>query len=201
MKRLLPFITFSILYFFFSNVVAQKDSVSTKHKKKKFEFDLLEYEKTKKLKEGKYIHVKSFVGDSIIFHEGNLTNLSNDSIFLDIMTEKIVIGDENKVGEQLIHYQIKEFPENEKMGIPIIKNQEITYYSTAYNISASFFIGSILSGVILAPLVSINKSKPHNFNTKRYVDVVKYSFLSAAVFCSFTIITTSPKLKAKPNLY
>lgn len=201
MKRLLPFITFSILYFFFSNVVAQKDSVSTKHKKKKFEFELLDYKKTKKLKEGKYVSVKSFVGNTIIHHHGHLIKVDKDSIFLNIMTEKIVIGDENKMGEQLIQYQIKDFPINENMSIPIINDQEITYSSTFNDISRNFFIASIFSGVVLAPLVSINKSKPHNFNTKRYVDVVKYSFFSATLFYTFTIITTSPKLKAKPNLY
>ena len=110
MKRFLSILILSFLFFSFNNAVAQEDSATSKHKKKKFEFELLDYKKTKKLKEGKYIHVRSFIGDTIIHHEGNLTNLSNDSIFLDITSETIMIGDENNREDEIIQYHVKEFP-------------------------------------------------------------------------------------------
>ncbi len=203
MKRFLYTLILFILFFPFSDVVAQEDSTTAKHKKQKFEFELLDYKKTKKLKEGKYIHVRSFIGDTIIHHEGNLTNLSNDSIFLDLTSETIMIGYEKNRENEIVQYHIKEFSyvESKSFGVPIMKNQEISYNSTMYDISGTLCISSLLSMVLVAPLISINKSKPHNFNTKRYVDVVKYSFFSAAFFYSFTIITDSPKLKAKPKVY
>ncbi len=203
MKRFLSILILSFLFFSFNNTVAQEDSATSKHKKKKFEFELLDYKKTKKLKEGKYIHVRSFIGDTIIHHEGNLTNLSNDSIFLDITSETIMIGDENNREDEIIQYHVKEFPyvESKSFGVPILKNQEISYNSTMYDISGTLLVSSFFSGFIVAPLISINKSKPDNFDTKRYVNVVKYSFFSAALSYTFTIITSSPKLKAKPKVY
>lgn len=203
MKRFLSILILSFLFFSFNNAVAQEDSATSKHKKKKFEFELLDYKKTKKLKEGKYIHVRSFIGDTIIHHEGNLTNLSNDSIFLDITSEAMLIGEEKITRSKTTLYHSKVYPRNhnKNFGVPILPNQEISYNSTMYDISGTLLVSSFFSGFIVAPLISINKSKPDNFDTKRYVNVVKYSFFSAAFFFTITIITDSPKLKAKPKIY
>lgn len=205
MNRFLSILILSVIFFSSTEVFTQNDSIAIKNKKKKkkFEFELIDYKKTKKLKEGKYIHIRSFIGDTTIHQEGNLISLSSDSIFLDITSETIKIGDEKNLENEIVEYHIKQFlfTESKGFGVPISKNHEISYNSTAYDISGTLLVGSFFSIVVVAPLISINKSKPHNFNTKRYVEVVKYSFFAAAISYTFTIVSTSPKLKAKPKVY
>lgn len=63
-----------------------------------------------------------------------------------------------------------------KNEIDVIKRR-----GTGSYLSAGVLDASLLSALIVAPLASIDKSQPNNFNSKRYISIVKPSLIGIGI--------------------
>ncbi len=193
------FFTLIVGLLFFQNYSTGQTSAS----QAKYLFHKINKQNSFNLKEGKGIDV--YLLDSITKVGNNLYEFKskhylggsfkelNDSSFVFIKNyEELEISNLDSSFQQTIR-----FPKEEITYLPIDKIKYIEYYQNGGDIFNAIGGISLLSAIIIAPLVSINYSKG-TFNSDRYFSIVKPSLIGLAIGLPLSYPFTSKRLVIKP---
>lgn len=188
MRTVLFYIICIVLTF---DVYSQDDDVI--YTKEKYEFERYFSNGTKRLKSGKSIEV--VLNDKDTFHSqsGYLIGVKDSFLILNMDYEYFQLQRKN--------YSFNESFEYENSKQQVISFESIKYVE--YEPNASFVFGalggvSLFTALFIAPLVSIDKKWPNNFNSKRYVTVLGSALIGAVVGTTvFVCIGTDKRVKPK----
>lgn len=165
--------------------------------KQKFEFEKYNNGKIKKLKQGTYIEVVSYNKDTTHIQSGDLIDLNDSLLIINMSFEDFKLVKENFTFSK---YFIYETPY--KTSIPINSIDYLSYESKGLFVFASLGGVSLFTALIIAPLVSIDRSAPNNFNSKRYTSIMRPALIGTAVGLTIgfdTMIKLKLPTKNKPH--
>jgi hypothetical protein len=149
--------------------------------------------KTKKIKAGRYIEIFLEHKEYELKHfvAGKLKEVTDSSIII-IAKEDYLETSSNNTS-----YLEKTFYENDSI-LSILKAdiQYISYLPHSFTASIYASSASILTGLIIAPLISIDWTDRNNFHAIRYRNTVNYSLIGIVVGMS-TIVITRPSKRNK----
>lgn len=172
---------FLILFHFplvcFSQVTIEKDTSVIIDSQIKYKFERLNNSRTKKLKQGHDVNIKLCSGDTSFYILGSFYE-ANDSV-LKILPRYQRHYD---TGGYSIHF------EQGIAAIPVESIQTLKYTNNSNMVPLIFAEISLITGLFVAPLASIDKNSPRNFNTKKYKTIVFSSLIGVGAGVAFTFI-------------
>ncbi|GIV40843.1 MAG: hypothetical protein KatS3mg034_0153 [Vicingaceae bacterium] len=186
----LTYLLFVVIYVF-----SQESDIP--RNKQKFEFEKYNNGKIKKLKQGTYIEVVSYNKDTTHIQSGDLIDLNDSLLIINMSFEDFKLVKENFTFSK---YFIYETPY--KTSIPINSIDYLSYESKGLFVFASLGGVSLFTALIIAPLVSIDRSAPNNFNSKRYTSIMRPALIGTAVGLTIgfdTMIKLKLPTKNKPH--
>lgn len=180
----------------FAQIITTQDTVVIPNNHIYFKFEKLNNTRTKNIRSGRYVSIDLLAGDSTHIIAGSL--FEADSSFIKVIpswefTE--LIKTNFQTSTTIDH-------ENSLTTIPI-KNIKSLEYTKEFEVAPFALSGlGALTAFIVAPLVSINKNSPNNFNSKRYTSIVIPSLIFSGVSLTLGYIIQggSEKYKFKPTL-
>lgn len=145
--------------------------------KEKFEFENYKNGRLRKIKSGSPIDVYLNAEDTIHIQYGGLLGLNDTILTLELWDEDLEIYSANSyyIESTSFYYTPK------TIAIPASTIKYITYESRAASMSYGIAGLSLITAVIIAPLASIDRDEPHNFNTKRYSKIMKPALLGLGI--------------------
>ena len=167
-----------IIYIFllFSNLVVLSQEPDTLNTKQKFKFEKYNNGRIKKLKKGSYIEVVSYNKDTSHIQSGDLLDLNDSLLTIDICFEDFKIDKDNYTFNENFIYETPY-----KISIPINSIDYLSHPSNGYVVFSSIGAVSLLTTLIIAPLASIDRSEPNNFNGKRYTNIMRPALIGTAI--------------------
>lgn len=163
----------------------------------KFEFEKWKGSGTKILKTAKGLTLDIRTGDTVHQLYGALYDVDGVNIKI-IPRWEIINIDTNEFisSSKTVTYK------NCITTIPIQNIQSLKYDANYNIIPASIGWASLFSALIVAPVVSIDRNSPNNFNTKRYQSILFSSLIGAGAgfACYYIINGGKNKFKLKPKL-
>ena len=144
--------------------------------KQKFEFEKYNNGKIKKLKQGSYMEVVSYNKDTTHIQSGDLIDLNDSLLIIEMSFEDFKMDKENYTFSENFVYETPY-----KTSIPINSIDYVSYESKGSFVFASLGGVSLLTALIIAPLASIDRSAPNNFNSNRYTSIMGPALIGTAV--------------------
>lgn len=144
--------------------------------KQKIEFEKYHSGKTKKLKQGHFLEVVLSNKDTSHVQSGELIGLNDSFLIIDLSYEELNLDKENYTFRESFHYETPT-----KIFIPIHSIERLSYESKGSMVFAAIGSISMLTALFIAPIASIDKSEPNNFNSKRYTNLIKPALIGTAI--------------------
>jgi hypothetical protein len=185
----IAFIFFSVCFVATQSFAQDADKPKTV---KKYEFQKFHNNRIKKLKQGRYLDVYLNSNDTTHTQNGDLIDLNDSVLTIEMSSESFSVETDN-------HSFSEDFYSKDTIiHIPINTIKHLRYEAKGTLIGPVTSSVSLFTALILAPLISIDRSQPNNFNSKRYTTVVIPALIGAGVglTLSFTI-GFNTKLKIK----
>lgn len=197
MKFIISVLSIFCVKLVISQITIQYDTVVSHNSETKYEFERWNNSHKKKLKSGKGIKIEMKEGDSTHVIYGRLYEVTDNSISIVPSWERI------KVDTNEFHYS--KITNNFVNSLATIATKNInSIRHDAKYVMIPFSIGflSMISATVVAPLVSIDKNSPNNFNSKRYKSIVLPSLIGVGAGFSLGYILGGGKnrFKLKPTL-
>lgn len=155
-------------------------------------FDFIEIGRNNKvsLKKGKTIDLVKIINDTTYRFTGDLITKNDSTIELALFFEETLFKTDSLRFDQAISY------ENEKiLTFDSSQFDYIRYENSAVTISGNLIGLGIFTGVFIAPLASIDRSKPYYFNTKKFTKIALPALCVFGVGFTVGIFSKSYKLR------
>ena len=180
-----------------SQITIQQDTTVIYNSEAKFEFERWNNSRRKKLKSGKGIEVNLNAGDSTYIIYGSLYEANQNSIQIEPLWENIKLDT-----SEFYYSSITNHFENSLATIPIQNINSLKYDANYVIIPFSIAYLSLISATIVAPLVSIDKNSPNNFNSKRFKSIILPSLIGAGIgfTIGYALKGGKNRFKLKPTL-
>jgi len=149
-------ITIIILLLLSSQLISQKE---------KFDFIELETDKVTSLKTGKYVELIKIVNDTTYRIVGELIDKNDSTVKLEVFFDEVVFKNDSVTFEKSFLYKFdKEQTINSKQF-------DYIHYENSAGVIGTNLITAGAMTLIIATLASINRSKPNNFNTRKFKNI------------------------------
>ncbi len=180
--KIRPFILFCLLCLGFFSYSQESDTINYNQK---FEFKKYKNGKIKKVKSGTYITVYLDTQDTTHSQSGYLLNVRDSVLTVNMYHEQFSMDHYSDTEENSyrVDYTYDTF---KRISIPIgsIDYLQLDHGFLPGRLSDVFAVTGVISALtalFIAPLVSIDKNSPYNFNSKRYTRVIVPALIGTAV--------------------
>jgi hypothetical protein len=178
-------ITYLILILLSSSYLFSQDDTHIKLYK-------FETAKEKKIKNNRFVNVTL---DENHWLSGQIVSKTDSFLFITYNYETVI--EENDSIRKITNYDVVDYDSESCVGLNLNDIDYIDYDTQVGWISASIGSLSLLTALIVAPLVSYGY-KSGEFNSERYLNIMKYSLPTAAVGFSLYFAFGNRKFSVRP---
>lgn len=158
--------------------------------KERFDFIETRWNNKVSLKKGKTIDLVKIINDTTYRFTGDLITKNDSTIELALFVEETLFKTDSLRFDQAISY------ENEKiLTFDSSQFDYIRYENSAVTISGNLIGLGLFTGAFIAPLASIDRSKPYYFNTKKFTKIALPALCVFGVGFTVGIFSKSYKLR------